>query len=586
MSYPALSWTARTSAADNSWNGVCWSSDLSLFCAVASSGTGNRVQTSPDGITWTARTSAADQQWNDVCWSSALALFVAVSGSGATARVQTSPDGITWTLRTTDTTHGWNGVCWSADLGLFVAVGDSSTSTNRCMTSPDGITWTLRTTPTGASFSGWKSVCWSPALTLFVAVANAGTLRCMTSPDGITWTSQSIDTAKSWQGVCWAPELSLFCAVSDIGTTSAATTSPDGITWTLRTTPNTNFWNAVAWNGASGYFIAVSSSGTGNRVMSSDDGITWTARTSAANNAWKSVCMGASEMLVAVSSSGTGNRVMTLGPVATAFSGTPGLLTLTLSGQSPWFAGDPPAILIITVTGLQPDAPMGRFIEQAGQGEIGLIGLTPSALAAGFSGTPLQGFLDWIGQLPTIITRNIIEPPPYWVAVRYRCFLTPPESTVFDIELPISSFQSRLRLNGLSYLSIVLKGADAYADQIVEAANRKMRIFREYHYLDGSINSNLIAAADYETLQIAEGGKSGVTATLSGNGDFVPTSFETIALTNPTYRSTSSSGHRYRCAIDARLRPGDTAQINGDAFTVNEIVYIVDTKTAIMEIAE
>ena len=33
----------RTSAADNLWGGVCWSPELSLFVAVASSGTGNRV---------------------------------------------------------------------------------------------------------------------------------------------------------------------------------------------------------------------------------------------------------------------------------------------------------------------------------------------------------------------------------------------------------------------------------------------------------------------------------------------------------------------------------------------------------------
>jgi len=65
-------WTARTSAADNDWFSVCWSPELSLFCAVAASGTGNRVMTSPDGINWTARTSAADNNWRSVCWSPEL----------------------------------------------------------------------------------------------------------------------------------------------------------------------------------------------------------------------------------------------------------------------------------------------------------------------------------------------------------------------------------------------------------------------------------------------------------------------------------------------------------------------------------
>ena len=48
---------------------------------------GNRVMTSPDGITWTSRTSAADNAWYSVAYGDGL--FVAVSGDG-TDRVMTS----------------------------------------------------------------------------------------------------------------------------------------------------------------------------------------------------------------------------------------------------------------------------------------------------------------------------------------------------------------------------------------------------------------------------------------------------------------------------------------------------------------
>ena len=41
----AGNWTIRTSAADNNWLSVAWSPELGLFCAVANSGTGNRVMT-------------------------------------------------------------------------------------------------------------------------------------------------------------------------------------------------------------------------------------------------------------------------------------------------------------------------------------------------------------------------------------------------------------------------------------------------------------------------------------------------------------------------------------------------------------
>jgi hypothetical protein len=40
-----ITWTTRTSAADNIWHSVCWSPELYLFCVVAPSGTGNRVMT-------------------------------------------------------------------------------------------------------------------------------------------------------------------------------------------------------------------------------------------------------------------------------------------------------------------------------------------------------------------------------------------------------------------------------------------------------------------------------------------------------------------------------------------------------------
>lgn len=47
-------WTACISAADNYWQAVCWSPELSLFCAVASTGVGNRVMTGYVKIAFTS----------------------------------------------------------------------------------------------------------------------------------------------------------------------------------------------------------------------------------------------------------------------------------------------------------------------------------------------------------------------------------------------------------------------------------------------------------------------------------------------------------------------------------------------------
>ena len=187
--YPALNpyssgvkavstWTSRASAADNSWRSVCWSAELGIFVAVSSTGIGNRVMTSPDGITWTIRTSAADNQWRSVCWSAELGIFVAVSSDGIGNRVMTSPDGITWTIRVSAADNVWRSVSWSAELGIFVAVGESGLG-NRVMTSPDGITWTTRTS---AANNNWIYVCWSAELGIFVSVSNTGPgNRVMTS---------------------------------------------------------------------------------------------------------------------------------------------------------------------------------------------------------------------------------------------------------------------------------------------------------------------------------------------------------------------------------------------------------------------
>jgi hypothetical protein len=58
------------------------------FVAVAASGTGNRVMTSPDGITWTSRASAADEGWYGVTYGNGT--FVAVSYAETGTRVMTS----------------------------------------------------------------------------------------------------------------------------------------------------------------------------------------------------------------------------------------------------------------------------------------------------------------------------------------------------------------------------------------------------------------------------------------------------------------------------------------------------------------
>ena len=297
-------WTSRPAAANNSWRGLCWSPEVSLFVAVGTSGSSNRVMTSPDGITWTSRTSAADNNWISVCWSPELSLFIAVAESGTGNRVMTSPNGITWTSRASAEDNGWHYVCWSPELSLLVAVAWGGSS-NRVMTSPNGIDWTARAP---AALNSWLSVCWAAELSLFVAVANSGTgNRVMTSPNGIDWTAQTAPDL-SWGAICWSPELLLFVA----STSNSMMTSPDGKNWTTRTAAANNNWRAVCWSPQLSLFVDIAWSGTGNRVMSSPDGINWTTRASGADSNWSALCWSPElSLFVAVADNGSGNRVMT-----------------------------------------------------------------------------------------------------------------------------------------------------------------------------------------------------------------------------------------------------------------------------------
>jgi len=296
---PGGNWTLRASAADNDWRSVCYGNGL--FVAVANSGVGDRVMTSPDGINWTLRKSAADNDWRSVCYGDGL--FVAVASDGGTSRVMTSPDGINWTLRTASSTSAsdWQSVCYGHSDGRYVAVGNAGTS--RAMYSSNGTSWGANTN----SSNEYNSVCFHDGL--YVAVASTGTLtsRVMTTPNPSNMWNTRTGQNNEWRSVCYGD--GLFVAVASSGVGNRVMTSANGMTnWTSRISAADNDWHSVCYNNR--LFVAVASSGVGNRVMTSLDGINWTSRKSAADNDWRSVCYGKG-LFVAVASSGEGNRVMT-----------------------------------------------------------------------------------------------------------------------------------------------------------------------------------------------------------------------------------------------------------------------------------
>ena len=307
-------WTGRSQGVNtNSWQSLCWSSELGIFVAVSNNGN-NRVMTSQDGISWTGISQGVEpNSWNSVCWSPELRIFVAVASSGSN-KVMISPDGTSWTriIGGLDiSSSNFNSVCWSPQLGLFVAV--ASDGTNRLITSQNGINWS--TISLGVAPNEWRAVCWSSELEIFVAVASSGNNRVMTSPNGRSWTSiiGSLDISNtSWSSVCWSPELGIFVAVSNNGNNRVMTSS-NGTSWTGTSQGVLlNAWQSVCWSSQLGIFVAVASQGT-NRAMTSANGISWTSISgiTETDSSWNSICWSPElGLFVAVANNGT-YRVMT-----------------------------------------------------------------------------------------------------------------------------------------------------------------------------------------------------------------------------------------------------------------------------------
>ena len=192
-----ITWSTQISATDNNWNSVTWGGPTGqeVFVAVAGTGTGNRVMTSPDGITWTTRTSAANNNWYSVTWGGPTGQekFVAVARSGRGNRVMTSTDGITWTTRNSAANSGWSSVTWGGPTGQEKFVAVAFPGGDLVMTSPDGITWTAQTS---AIDNNWSSVTWGgpTGQEKFVAVAFTGTGNRVMTSSGVNSPAPSAPT--------------------------------------------------------------------------------------------------------------------------------------------------------------------------------------------------------------------------------------------------------------------------------------------------------------------------------------------------------------------------------------------------------
>lgn len=313
-------WISRASAADYTWNSVCFGNNL--FVAVSGAdGSNNSVMTSSNGISWTLQTSVNPGiQWKSITFGNNR--FVAVGDSGSGNRVMTSPNGTTWTtISSSNNANSWGSVCYGTPTiagtptPRFVAVAYSGT--NRIMySSADASTWTgISVTTYDIS---WGAVAYGNGL--YVAVPITGNYSVY-STDGVNWTPSNVINALRWRGIAYGN--GLFVAITDgnvnsttVGTggqqlTSHVMTSANGIAWVTRYSSDIG-WSSITYGAAVGLFVAVADTGAGSRAMFSTNGISWTPQPTANDTlSWESVTYGKG-IFVSVALNGIGNRVMTL----------------------------------------------------------------------------------------------------------------------------------------------------------------------------------------------------------------------------------------------------------------------------------
>lgn len=552
-----MAWTTQTSSFGTTRiNAVCFGNDL--FVAAGNSG---KLATSTDTVNWTQQTSGltAFDTINCLCYGGGLY----VAGSGV---ITTSPDGINWTIRSINFAgEAIYSLCYGN--GLFVAVG----SGGKLATSSDGITWTLRTSGFGSS--AIYSVCYGNGL--FVIAGQLGLLA--TSSNGISWTHRTSSFSSNYI-YSLAYGNGVYVAVGDIGKVA---TSTDAITWTQKTTGLSTSYPARAVAYANQRFYV--GAGNGQIRFSTNNGENWTSESSGfGTNTVYGLAYGVG-FWVAVGNAGklSNNAV----PIPILL--TPNQLALATVGLD-WTRAysDTPFQNALALIGYAPKTFQDTYKRQPNASQLTTNGLLPE-IKLGLKLAPsIRTLLRALYVYPVFANRLLYAITPGYIKTRYFCKLTGHADGLIDLQIPIKSFQTRYTSDYM-YLSCVVPGVDAYQVAIDARPNGRLMIEGLYDYLDGSYQKHLLATVPFETLRIDSGGRSGLTATLSGSDFYTTLTALTIELFDVIYYSVSDgSNRRYRCRLDPRLRVGDTAIIDGQSIIVGSIVHIVDVKSTLMEISE
>lgn len=201
-----VNWTIRATPNSNRYNGIAWSPSLNLLVAVGDNGAPlKRAMTSSNGINWFSQTTP-NGSYFAVAWSPELSIFCAVSTTGVS---MISSNGISWGSSFPMNSNAHRSIAWSSELRLFCSPG-----TGLVELSPDGMNWTSYST---VQTHDWCSIVWAPEVSIFlISAATSSSTQAEWSPDGINWRTTALGNSQ-FCGLSWSGPLNRFVNVSEQG---------------------------------------------------------------------------------------------------------------------------------------------------------------------------------------------------------------------------------------------------------------------------------------------------------------------------------------------------------------------------------
>ena len=201
-----------------------------------------------------------------------------------------------------------------------------------------------------------------------------------------------------------------------------------------------------------------------------------------------------------------------------------------------------------------------------------------------------QAWRLWVAAEMALSLAWSLRANPVWTpvisATIYRFAL---ENGQGRVDIPISNFSGQLRSGEPSYLQVTIPDAKSCSGIIADFAaqsDTEMVIEAGYRWSDGRFDTQEIARTRLRNVRYDIGARSS-SVQLDGIDTRINPTPKSVNLIGANYRSQDDAGRvRYRCAMNFDVRPGDTAQINGESFIVGELSYDVTVNNATLEVAE